>query len=92
MLLVGALVSGAALAALPVVAVVAVVAMYGVLPLAQYAAGVARAANAALVRLVPAARRLPGMVTVAGPASGAVRMPVCEEASAPAPERQAQPG
>ncbi|MFJ1846136.1 MFS transporter [Streptomyces sp. NPDC088146] len=46
MLLTGALVSGTALAALPVLPVVA---MYGVLPLAQYAAGVVRAANSALV-------------------------------------------
>ncbi|MEW2489045.1 MFS transporter [Streptomyces sp. NPDC048411] len=46
MLLMGALVSGAALVTLPVLPVVA---MYGVLPLAQYAAGVVRAANAALV-------------------------------------------
>ncbi|MGW2178714.1 MFS transporter [Streptomyces sp. NPDC001732] len=46
MLLTGALVGGAALAALPVLPVAA---MYGVLPLAQYAAGVVRAANAALV-------------------------------------------
>ncbi|MFI6727686.1 MFS transporter [Streptomyces atratus] len=43
MLLTGSLVSGTALATLPVAA------MYGVLPLAQYAAGVVRAANAALV-------------------------------------------
>ncbi|MEU0834294.1 MFS transporter [Streptomyces sp. NPDC005969] len=46
MLLMGALVSGAALVTLPVLPVVA---MYGALPLAQYAAGVVRAANAALV-------------------------------------------
>lgn len=46
MLLTGALVSGAALVTLPVLPVAA---MYGVLPLAQYAAGVVRAANAALV-------------------------------------------
>ncbi len=46
MLLTGALVSGAALTTLPVLPVVA---MYAVLPLAQYAAGVVRAANAALV-------------------------------------------
>ncbi|MFE7325260.1 MFS transporter [Streptomyces sp. NPDC057565] len=46
MLLTGALVSGAALVILPVLPVAA---MYGVLPLAQYAAGVVRAANAALV-------------------------------------------
>ncbi|MGW1103474.1 MFS transporter [Streptomyces sp. NPDC002540] len=46
MLLTGALVGGAALATLPVLPVAA---MYGVLPLAQYAAGVVRAANAALV-------------------------------------------
>nr|WTB30378.1 MFS transporter [Streptomyces sp. NBC_00830] len=46
MLLAGALVSGAALVTLPVLPVAA---MYGVLPLAQYAAGVVRAANSALV-------------------------------------------
>jgi predicted MFS family arabinose efflux permease len=46
MVLTGALVSGAALVTLPVLPVPA---MYGVLPLAQYAAGVVRAANAALV-------------------------------------------
>ncbi|MEV0493581.1 MFS transporter [Streptomyces atratus] len=46
MLLTGALVSGAALVTLSVLPVAA---MYGVLPLAQYAAGVVRAANAALV-------------------------------------------
>ncbi|MEU6018325.1 MFS transporter [Streptomyces sp. NPDC047515] len=46
MLLTGAPVGGAALATLPVLPVAA---MYGVLPLAQYAAGVVRAANAALV-------------------------------------------
>ncbi|WP_405688793.1 MFS transporter [Streptomyces sp. NBC_00057] len=46
MLLTGSLVSGTALATLPVLPVAA---MYGVLPLAQYAAGVVRAANAALV-------------------------------------------
>ncbi|MFB6708819.1 MFS transporter [Streptomyces sp. NPDC056333] len=46
MLLAGALVSGAALVTLPVLPVAA---MYAVLPLAQYAAGVVRAANSALV-------------------------------------------
>ncbi|MER8194439.1 MFS transporter [Streptomyces microflavus] len=45
-LLAGACVSGAALVVLPALPVAA---LYGVLPLAQYAAGVARAANAALV-------------------------------------------
>ncbi|WP_328889637.1 MFS transporter [Streptomyces sp. NBC_00316] len=46
MLLAGALVSGSALVTLPVLPIAA---MYGVLPIAQYAAGVVRAANAALV-------------------------------------------
>ncbi|MFF8552361.1 MFS transporter [Streptomyces sp. NPDC015501] len=45
-LLTGACVSGAALVVLPALPVAA---LYGVLPLAQYAAGVVRAANAALV-------------------------------------------
>ncbi|WP_457517413.1 MFS transporter [Streptomyces sp. TE33382] len=46
MLLAGACASGAALVALPVLPVAA---LYAVLPLAQYASGVVRAANAALV-------------------------------------------
>ena len=55
MLLAGALVSGAALVTLPVLPIAA---MYAVLPLAQYAAGVVRAANSALVAVsVPEGRR-----------------------------------
>ncbi|MGW9120898.1 MFS transporter [Streptomyces sp. NPDC055663] len=76
MLLTGALVSGAALAALPVLPVAA---MYGVLPLAQYAAGVVRAANAALVAVsVPAGGRRQSfaLVRAAGNASFAVGPPL----------------
>ncbi|WP_432105140.1 MFS transporter [Streptomyces sp. bgisy091] len=55
MLLTGACVSGAALVTLPVLPLPG---LYAVLPLAQYASGVVRAANAALVAvLVPEGRR-----------------------------------
>ncbi|MFJ4836624.1 MFS transporter [Streptomyces sp. NPDC088746] len=55
MLLTGACVSGAALVALPLLPLAA---LYAVLPLAQYASGVVRAANAALVAVsVPAGGR-----------------------------------
>ncbi|MEV6744415.1 MFS transporter [Streptomyces sp. NPDC088394] len=76
MLLTGALVGGAALAALPVLPVAA---MYGVLPLAQYAAGVVRAANAALVAVsVPEGGRRQSfaLVRAAGNAGFAVGPPL----------------
>ncbi|WP_189541181.1 MFS transporter [Streptomyces gelaticus] len=76
MLLTGALVSGTALAALPVLPVAA---MYGVLPLAQYAAGVVRAANSALVAVsVPEGGRRQSFALVrsAGNAAFAVGPPL----------------
>ncbi|MFF2326101.1 MULTISPECIES: MFS transporter [unclassified Streptomyces] len=76
MLLTGSLVSGVTLATLPVLPVVA---MYGALPLAQYAAGVVRAANAALVAVsVPEGdrRRSFALVRTAGNAAFAVGPPL----------------
>jgi MFS family permease len=76
MLLTGALAGGAALAALPVLPVAA---MYGVLPFAQYAAGVVRAANAALVAVsVPEGGRRQSfaLVRAAGNAGFAVGPPL----------------
>lgn len=76
MLLTGALVGGTALATLPVLPVAA---MYGVLPLAQYAAGVVRVANSALVAVsVPEGGRRQSfaLVRAAGNAAFAIGPPL----------------